>query len=112
MKNLTKLLKEYTDVIGGRMTLEELHTEIKYLMTTKKPSQVILTIERRETGYFSKLYIPTNEFYPKKIRRKDDGEILERNRNGTYSFVKSLMADRYRYSYESLMNTGKFEDIR
>ena len=112
MKNLTKLLKEYTDVIGGRMTLEELHTEIKYLMTTKKPSQVILTIERRETGYFSKLYIPTNEFYPKKIRRKDDGEVLERNKDGTYSFVNVKIQPKFKYKYESLINTGQFKDVR
>jgi len=47
---------------------------------------------------------------PEKIMRVDDGEILEKNDNATYSFVNSNMYNPYSWSYEELINIhkGKF----
>lgn len=112
INKLEDLLKDYVDMVGGKMTLLTLYHEIGDIMIRKKPTQLIVTIEKKVEGYISKLYIPKDEFYPKQIARKDDGELLDRNKDGTYSFNNSMMEPKYKYPYEVLMNSGKFEDVR
>ena len=49
----------------------------------------------------------------KRVERIDDGEILNLNDNGTYSFINSCMHKPYEYSLERLMEDprarGKFK---
>ena len=52
---------------------------------------------------------------PKLIQRIDDGELLKLNEDKeTYSFVKSEMAEPFRYTYNVLMKSykGKFRDFK
>ena len=49
------------------------------------------------------------------IERIDDGELLKKNKNGTYSFINSLMDEPFEYDYDSLMESpeykGYFRDL-
>lgn len=44
---------------------------------------------------------------PEKIMRKSDGEMFNRNEDGTYSLEKTGMAKPYKYSYEELIEFHK-----
>jgi len=43
------------------------------------------------------------------IQRIDDGELLKRNEDNTYSFINSKMDKPFKYSYETLINDIKFK---
>lgn len=48
---------------------------------------------------------------PEYIIRKHDGELFKRNEDDdTYSLVKSLMANPYRYTFERLMEIKEEDD--
>jgi len=40
---------------------------------------------------------------PKLIERIDDGELFKRNKDGTYSMMKSMMENPFKYTYETLI---------
>lgn len=53
---------------------------------------------------------------PKLIERIEDGELLKLNEDGTYSFINSIMAAPYKYTYERLMEDkrakGYFREVK
>lgn len=55
--------KEYTDVCVGKMSALTIGKEIKhYLYSYKKPSKLVVSIERDGNLFYTKIYMLTNEF--------------------------------------------------
>jgi len=60
---MTKInLEEMTDIVGGKMTLQQLNEEIKFLMKIYSPEKVIIDIRKKGYGYYTLIYIPTKDF--------------------------------------------------
>lgn len=71
-----------------------------------------------ENGVIEKLInnpILKTEKLPKIIERISDGERLSLNKNGTYSYINSLMHFKFEITYDKLMNNqenfGKFKIV-
>jgi predicted translin family RNA/ssDNA-binding protein len=64
IKKLKKELKNWVDICGGKMTLDELAEEIKHYMYYKTPDNLIVTIERDDKikGYRSTIYLSKKDF--------------------------------------------------
>ena len=56
-------MKGYTDIVGGKMTMEEVAREIQELFRHRTPKRVIIDIKRKPNGYHTKIWIPIEDFH-------------------------------------------------
>ena len=57
---------KWTDVCVGKMTAEQIGKEIKHYLTGYyKPSKLLVSIERDENLFYTRIYLLTREFDPK-----------------------------------------------
>jgi hypothetical protein len=65
---------KWTDVCVGPMTIPEIQEEIEhYLNSRKKPSKLMVTIERYGEKFYTKIYMPVEDF-KKKFKHYNDGK--------------------------------------
>jgi hypothetical protein len=56
------MFKNWTDVVAGKMTLREISNEVAFQMLHRSPKRLIIDIQRRKNGIYTKIWISNKDF--------------------------------------------------